>query len=118
MFAERDLEAAPIGGQLFAHDNSRRDCAAISPLLDTYATRLLAQALRGTSENAVKAKFAERPFHALCCISPRSMCRVAQTASLVGERRPVQGAVRLVGSFRGYLEAAVATGAGGAATSG
>src|SRR5215213_11932883 len=40
------LEAAPIGGQLFAHDTSRSDCAAISPLLDTYATRLLAQPLR------------------------------------------------------------------------
>jgi hypothetical protein len=41
-----NLKAAPIGGQLFAHDTSRRDCAAISSLLDTYATRLLAQALR------------------------------------------------------------------------
>jgi hypothetical protein len=39
------LEAAPIGGQLFTHDTSRNDCAAISLLLDTYATRLLAQAL-------------------------------------------------------------------------
>src|SRR5215203_1411150 len=39
------LEAAPIGGQLFAHDTSRSDYAAIPPLLDTYTTRLLAQAL-------------------------------------------------------------------------
>src|SRR5215211_4308115 len=39
------LEAAPIGGQLFAHDNSQRDCTAFRLLLDTYATRLLAQAL-------------------------------------------------------------------------
>ena len=39
------LEAAPIGGQLFAHGISGRDCIAFCLLLDTYDTRLLAQAL-------------------------------------------------------------------------
>src|SRR5215208_7787965 len=39
------LEAAPIGGQLFAHDNSQRDCTAFRLPLDTYTTCLLAQAL-------------------------------------------------------------------------
>src|SRR5918995_6452885 len=34
-----------MGGQLFAHDNSQRDCTAFRLPLDTYATRLLAQAL-------------------------------------------------------------------------
>jgi pimeloyl-ACP methyl ester carboxylesterase len=47
-----NLEAAPIGGQLFLHDTSRSDCAPISPLLDTFATRLLAQALRLASARA------------------------------------------------------------------
>jgi len=28
MILEGELEAAPIGGQLFAHDISRRDCTA------------------------------------------------------------------------------------------
>src|SRR5215218_5535361 len=40
------LEAAPIGGQPFAQDISRRDCTAFLLLFDTYDTRLLAQALR------------------------------------------------------------------------
>src|SRR5215218_1065888 len=40
-----DLEAAPIGGQPFAQDISRRDCTAFLLLFDTYDTRLLAQAL-------------------------------------------------------------------------
>src|SRR5215218_5570918 len=39
------LEAAPIGGQPFAQDISRRDCTAFLLLFDTYDTRLLAQAL-------------------------------------------------------------------------
>jgi hypothetical protein len=34
-----------IGGQLFAHDNSQRDCTAFRLPLDTYTTCLLAQAL-------------------------------------------------------------------------
>src|SRR5215211_6753757 len=41
----RSLEAAPIGGQPFAQDISRRDCTAFLLLFDTYDTRLLAQAL-------------------------------------------------------------------------
>jgi hypothetical protein len=47
------LEAAPIGGQLFAHDTSRRDCTGFRLPLDAYATRLLAQALnwRDTNES-------------------------------------------------------------------
>jgi hypothetical protein len=44
-FGECTLEAAPIGGQLFAHGISGRDCIAFCLLLDTYDTRLLAQAL-------------------------------------------------------------------------
>src|SRR5215211_6587853 len=40
-----NLEAAPIGGPLFAHGNSGRLCKASRFPLDTYATRLLAQAL-------------------------------------------------------------------------
>jgi hypothetical protein len=39
------LEAAPIGGPLFAHGNSGKRCKASRFPLDTYATRLLAQAL-------------------------------------------------------------------------
>src|SRR5215218_3532620 len=39
------LELAPIGGQLFAHDNSQRDCTAFRLPIVTYATRLLAQPL-------------------------------------------------------------------------
>src|SRR5215208_2687289 len=50
------LEAAPIGGQLFAHDNSQRDCTAFRLLLDTYATRLLAQALSTRLSLLVAAK--------------------------------------------------------------
>jgi len=42
---KNNLEAAPIGGQLFAHGISGRDCIAFCLLLDTYDTRLLAQAL-------------------------------------------------------------------------
>src|SRR5215217_6887693 len=42
------LEAAPIGGQPFAQDISRRDCTAFLLLFDTYDTRLLAQALSRT----------------------------------------------------------------------
>src|SRR5215217_4519599 len=38
------VEAAPIGGQPFAQDISRRDCTAFLLLFDTYDTRLLAQA--------------------------------------------------------------------------
>ncbi len=41
----RKLEAAPIGWQLFALGSSQSDCTALTSLLDTYATRLLAQAL-------------------------------------------------------------------------
>ena len=41
------LEAAPIGGTLFAHGNSERLCKASRLPLGTYATRLLAQALSG-----------------------------------------------------------------------
>jgi hypothetical protein len=40
------LEAAPIGGQLFAHETSQTDCKAFLPFLVTKATRLLVQALR------------------------------------------------------------------------
>src|SRR5215211_1016778 len=43
-----NLEAAPIGGPLFAHGNSGRLCKASRFPLDTYATRLLAQALSRT----------------------------------------------------------------------
>ena len=43
------LEAAPIGGQPFAQDISRRDCTAFLLLFDTYDTRLLAQALSRTA---------------------------------------------------------------------
>jgi integrase len=39
------LEAAPIGWQLFILGNSQSDITAFLLLLDTYATRLLAQAL-------------------------------------------------------------------------
>src|SRR5215203_6594183 len=39
------LEAAPIGKQIFAHGISERDPTAFWLVLDTYATRLLAQAL-------------------------------------------------------------------------
>src|SRR5215216_4501186 len=46
---QRGLEAAPIGGQPFAQDISRRDCTAFLLLFDTYDTRLLAQALRRIS---------------------------------------------------------------------
>jgi hypothetical protein len=42
-----ELELAPIGEQLFTHGNSERDCTALCLLLDTYATRLLAEPLRG-----------------------------------------------------------------------
>src|SRR5829696_7596341 len=44
-----DLEAAPIGKQIFAHGISERDPTAFWLVLDTYATRLLAQALKGFS---------------------------------------------------------------------
>src|SRR5215204_6233308 len=44
-FAECCLEAAPIGKQIFAHGISQRDPTAFWLVLDTYATRLLAQAL-------------------------------------------------------------------------
>ena len=40
------LELAPIGGQLFAHENSQRDCTAFRLLIVTFTTRLLAQPLR------------------------------------------------------------------------
>ena len=46
IFGTFALEAAPIGGQLLAHGISGRDCIAFCLLLDTYDTRLLAQALR------------------------------------------------------------------------
>ncbi len=46
------LEAAPIGWQLFALGSSQSDCTALTSLLDTYATRLLAQALRRMKDEA------------------------------------------------------------------
>jgi hypothetical protein len=39
------LEAAPIGWQLFILGSSQSDCTAFPLFLDTYVTRLLAQAL-------------------------------------------------------------------------
>jgi hypothetical protein len=41
----RDLELAPIGWQLFVLKSGKSDSIAFLLLLDTYATRLLAQAL-------------------------------------------------------------------------
>ncbi len=41
-----DLEAPPIGWQLFALGDSQSDSTAFPSFLDTYATRLLAEALR------------------------------------------------------------------------
>src|SRR5215211_4316337 len=49
------LELAPIGGQLFAHDNSQRDCTAFRLPIVTYATRLLAQPLTCHSIQSGKA---------------------------------------------------------------
>ena len=46
------LELAPIGGQLFAHDNSQRDCTAFRLPIVTYATRLLAQPLRSSHQKS------------------------------------------------------------------
>jgi hypothetical protein len=43
---KRNLEAAPIGWQLFALGSSRSDLIAFTQLLVTYVTRLLAQALK------------------------------------------------------------------------
>ena len=43
------LEAAPIGWQLFVLESGKSDSIAFLLLLATYATRLLAQALRAVS---------------------------------------------------------------------
>jgi hypothetical protein len=59
-----DLEAAPIGGQLFAHGISGRDCIAFCLLLDTYDTRLLAQALRQSLLGILDRKFCQ--FFPIC----------------------------------------------------
>ena len=50
------LEAAPIGWQLFILGSSQRDSTALPSFLDTYATRLLAQALSLVKVNRVWRK--------------------------------------------------------------
>src|SRR5215204_7606111 len=60
------LEAAPIGKQIFAHGISQRDPTAFWLVLDTYATRLLAQAL--SQELLLPMVISDR----LHCRSPRS----------------------------------------------
>src|SRR3954453_3324345 len=44
-FSDRVLEAAPIGWQLFVRSSSLRDQSASLTTFETFATRLLAQAL-------------------------------------------------------------------------
>ncbi len=55
------LEAPPIGWQLFILGSSQSDSAAFSSLLDTYATRLLAEALRWTKSGSVAVAMATSP---------------------------------------------------------
>src|SRR5215207_5281163 len=65
------LEAAPIGKQIFAHGISQRDPTAFWLVLDTYATRLLAQAL--SQELLLPMVISDR----LHCRSPRSSAFLA-----------------------------------------
>jgi hypothetical protein len=51
----RSLELAPIGRQLFALDNAQSHWTAPLPLLDTYATRLLARPLRRYDGHQLRA---------------------------------------------------------------
>src|SRR5215217_6675764 len=89
------LELAPIGGQLFAHDNSQRDCTAFRLPIVTYATRLLAQPLRAICNDT-----------GLCCIievrkdTPKSSAR--RSARTSRSRCQVRRRPRLRrGRFRG-----------------
>src|SRR5215203_5217913 len=62
-FSFSSLEAAPIGKQIFAHGISQRDPTAFWLVLDTYATRLLAQALRSSLTPGVFPECVEGTLH-------------------------------------------------------
>jgi hypothetical protein len=83
-----DLEAAPIGSQLFSLGGSQSDCTASAAFLDTYATRLLAQAL---SSFGCKASLALPQYPAL----RHAVLRSSEYSSEEFERR-----TRMVGCFK------------------
>src|SRR5215217_2641066 len=55
--ADKALEAAPIGWQLFLLGSSQGDSTAFPLCFDTYATRLLAQALSAGTEQIIYARW-------------------------------------------------------------
>jgi hypothetical protein len=59
-----DLEAAPIGWQRFMLGSSHSDWTALLLSLVTYATRLLAQALRWFLGTAIKSWLRAAPYPA------------------------------------------------------
>src|SRR5215211_2883528 len=99
------LEAAPIGGQPFAQDISRRDCTAFLLLFDTYDTRLLAQALRRLPNTTLTNHRGHNTLQPTGDLRPLAYPAEVQVAS-PGERPLFVRSRRGVGEERGRRDAA------------